>query len=323
LQTAGGLIPRPQAVQAKTLAPSGQQEQGNHRDTSLESSVTDESSMTEGAAHVKASGARFHGMLASSMPMAQESVIPANTKPMPTKPEINRNHGLMKAPKAIPKATSEPATMRTWRSMEIAFRPRSTLKSNRSLFTPGGKLKAGRYGKNLCRRRPTETLVLTKPPGKVRYHFVDAGWLEVSRLGSLHGVFSRKGTARKILGLVTDALDLSAAGLIRIDEKRWTIEPFVQDAKQLLGLGQYQDRSYRAAVIHLHLVCFADALLTHLRLERTGAQGHRTRDNAAGMSVAAAQETLRGLIWDDLLTCLQEKRHSASIIVELERLQVA
>jgi hypothetical protein len=206
---------------------------------------------------------------------------------------------------------------------EKHFHLASTLKSTRSLFKPGWKLKAGRYGKNLFRRRRTETLVLTKPPGKVRYRFVDAGWLEVSRLGPRHVVFSRKGTARQILGLVADAPELSAAGLIQTYAKRWTIAPFVKDAKQLLGLGQYQNRSYRAAVIHRHLVCFAEALLTHPRLERTGAQGQWTRDKAAGMSVAAAQEALRGLIWDDLLTSLKEKRYGESVIAELERLRVA
>jgi hypothetical protein len=206
---------------------------------------------------------------------------------------------------------------------EKGFPFASTLKSNRSLFKSGWQLKAGRYGKNLFRRRRPQKLVLTKPQGKSRYRVVDAGWLAVSHLGPLHVVFSRKGTARHIRGLVTDAPALSAADVIRTYEKRWTIEQFVKDAKQLLGLGQYQNRPYRAAVIHLHLVCFAYALLTHLRLARPGAQGQRTRDQAGGMSVAAAQEALRGLIWDDVLTSLKETRPGESVIEELERLRVA
>jgi hypothetical protein len=64
---------------------------------------------------------------------------------------------------------------------------------------------------NRCRRQRTNTLVITKPHGRVRYRVVDAGWLEVSKLGALHVVFSRKDTANKILGLVTDDLQLSAA----------------------------------------------------------------------------------------------------------------
>jgi hypothetical protein len=100
----------------------------------------------------------------------------------------------------------------------------STLKSNRRLRKLGWKLKAGRYGQNLFRRRRTETLVSVKPNGQARYRDVDAGWLEVSTLGLLHVVFSRQGQARKIRGLVTDAPELSAAALIQAYEKRWAVE---------------------------------------------------------------------------------------------------
>jgi hypothetical protein len=147
----------------------------------------------------------------------------------------------------------------------------STLKRNRSLFKQGWKLHAGRYGRHLFRWRRTDTLDLAKPYGPARYCLVDAGWLGVSRLGSLHVVFSRKGMANNILGLVADAPQLSAADVIRTYDKRWTIEQWLKDVKQLLGPGQYQNRSYWAAVTHLHLVCFASALLIHLRIERPGA----------------------------------------------------
>jgi SRSO17 transposase len=206
---------------------------------------------------------------------------------------------------------------------ERRFHFASTLKSNRSLFKHGWKLKAGRYGRNLCRRRRTDTLDMAKPAGPVRYRFVDAGWLEVSKLGPLHVVFSRKGTAQKILGLVTDDPKLPAADIIRTYDKRWTIEQWLKDVKQLLGLGHYQNRPYWAAVTHLHLVCFAYALLTHLRIERHGAQGQRTRHKAADLSTAAAQDHLRQLLWEDLMIYLKETRPHQSVIEELERLRVA
>jgi hypothetical protein len=63
-------------------------------------------------------------------------------------------------------------------------------------------------------------VVSVKPQGNARYRVVDAGWLEVSDLGLLYIVFSRKGGTRKILGLVTDDPELSAAGLIRAYKKR-------------------------------------------------------------------------------------------------------
>jgi SRSO17 transposase len=122
---------------------------------------------------------------------------------------------------------------------------------------------------------------------------------------------------------VTDAPALSAAGLIQAYARRWEIEQWIKDAKQLLGLGQYQNRSYRAAVTHLHLVCFASALLTHLRIKRAGVQGQRTRHKAADLSTAAAQDQLRGLIWDDMVAYLKEQCHEESVLTELERLRVA
>jgi SRSO17 transposase len=206
---------------------------------------------------------------------------------------------------------------------EKKFHFASTLKSNRSLFKQSWKLKAGRYGKNLFRRRRTVPLEVVTPRAPVRYRYIDARWLQVSHLGVLHVVFSRKGAARKILGLVTDDPALPAAGLIQAYARRWAIEQWIQDTKQLLGLGQYQNRPYWAAVTHLHLVCFASALLTHLRIERAGVQGQRTRHKAADLSTAAAQEQLRGIIWEDLVAYLKAQCHEESILSELERLRVA
>jgi hypothetical protein len=189
---------------------------------------------------------------------------------------------------------------------EQRFHCASTLKSHRRLVKLGWKLTAGRNGRNLFRRHRTDTLHLSKPYGPVPYRFVDDGWLQVRTLGPLHVVFSRTGIAKTILGLVTDAPTLSTPDVIRTYDKRWTIEPWMKDTKQLLGFGQYQNRSYWAAVTHLHLVCFAYALLTHLRIERHGAQGRRTRAKAVDLSTATAQDQLRGLLWGDLVIYLKE-----------------
>jgi SRSO17 transposase len=199
----------------------------------------------------------------------------------------------------------------------------STLTGKRSLFKAGWQLRAGRDSKNRWRRRRTDTLVTVKPHGQARYRDIDAGGLKVSALGPWPIVFSRKGSARTILGLVTDAPVLSAAELIRRDEIRWTVEQFFQDSKPLLGLGHDQNRSYGAAVIHLHLVCCASALLTHLRIARPGAQGQRPRHKAAEVSTSMVQNQLRGRLWDALLTYLQENCHAESVLTELERLRVA
>jgi hypothetical protein len=162
-----------------------------------------------------------------------------------------------------------------------------------------------------------------RPHGSPRDRALEAGGLPVRSLGGLHVVCSRTGVARKSLGLVRDAPDLSAADVIRTDAKGGTIEPWGKDAKPLLGLGQYQHRSARAAVTHRPLVGFADALRPPRRIERRGAQGHRTRHQAAGISTAAAQDQLRRRLWEALITYLTEARPGQPVLQELERLRGA
>jgi len=198
------------------------------------------------------------------------------------------------------------------------FRFVSTLKSNRNLFKNGRKLKAGIYGKNLFRRARKTTLILRKGSGRVRYAYVDAGRLTVGHLGPLHVIFSRKKGAPGPLGIVTDDPNLSAQAVIRAYDSRWSIEVFFKDAKQLLGLGQYQNGAYRAAVTHLHLVCFAYALLTHIAIEREGAQGKRK--NAARLSTGDLQNELRRIVWNDLADYLNGLPNGNSVVKELDRL---
>ena len=90
----------------------------------------------------------------------------------------------------------------------------------------------------------------------------------------------------------------------------------------LLGLGQYQNGTYRAAVTHLHLVCFAYALLTHIAIERECAQGKRKR-KAAKLSTGDLQNELRRIVWDDTADYLKELPSGNQVIKELDRLLIA
>jgi len=199
----------------------------------------------------------------------------------------------------------------------------STLQRTRRLFQHGWTLHAGRAGRQRCRRRRTDPLDRAKPDGLIRSRGVEAGGLEVSSLGPRHVVCSRPGQAPKIRGLVTDTPELSATDVIRPYDQRGTIEPWLHDGKPLLGLGHDQHRPSWAAVTPLPLVGCADALLTHRRMERHGAQGHRTQHKIADRSTATAQEQLRRWLWEDLMTSRQEQRPGPSDLEELERLRVA
>jgi len=144
---------------------------------------------------------------------------------------------------------------------------------------------------------------------------------DVSKLGRLHVIFSRKKTDPRILGLVTDDPKLSASQMIRTYDDRWSIEVFFKDIKQLLGLGQYQNVSYEAAVTHLHLVCFAYALLTHVAISREGAQGKQK--STGKLSTAGLQNEVRRIVWDDLTDYLKQFSSGNQIVKELERLLIA
>lgn len=197
----------------------------------------------------------------------------------------------------------------------------SALKDNRNLWKRGRKLKTGKYKKNAYRCGKKQIVTLAKRHGApARFSCVDAGWLQVSDLGSLHVVFTRKNTERRLLGVVTDDPDMTVPDICRSYSERWTTEVFYKDAKQLLGLGQYQNRSYRAAVIHLHLVCFAYALLTHLRLDKAARAKGKHKKQAARMSTAEAQNELRRLVWKDLVQYLEDQPTVESFVKELNRL---
>ena len=201
------------------------------------------------------------------------------------------------------------------------FRFVSVLKNNRNLFKNGRKLKTAAYGKSMFRNHKKTTFCIRKSNGNVKYTYVDAGWMDVGKLGKLHVIFSRKKADPKILGLITDDPKLSACQMIHTYDNRWSIEVFFKDTKQLLGLGQYQNVSLEAAVTHLHLVCFAYALLTHIAIIREGAKGKRK--TVACMSTSELQNELRRIVWNGLTAYLKQFLSGDQIVKELGRLLIA
>jgi hypothetical protein len=193
------------------------------------------------------------------------------------------------------------------------------LKSNRNLFRNGRKLKAGRYGMQLMKRRPAVRKLRLKRSDRTRvYEFVDAGWMRVGDLGKLHVVFSRTAGAREVTGFVTEDAKMSAREILAAYSQRWSIEVAIKAAKQLLGLGQYQNGAYHAAVIHLHLVWFAFALLTHVAISCEGAQGKKKREPVASRSIGQLQDELRRIVWEDTADYLKSVQSTGALIRELD-----
>jgi len=195
------------------------------------------------------------------------------------------------------------------------------VKSNRNLFKNGRKLKAGKYAKNLFRRSTKQAFTLKKQDRTKQFQYVDAGWMEVSSLGSLHLIVSRRKGERTGISLVTDDKKLTPKKMIEFYDDRWNIEVFFRDAKQLLGFGQYQNSTYRAAVTHLHLVCFAYALLTHIAIEGESAQGKTKQSKIP--STADLQNELRRIVWEDFSKQVRKLPDGKKIFRELDRLFIA
>jgi hypothetical protein len=83
----------------------------------------------------------------------------------------------------------------------------------------------------------------------------------------------------------------------------------------------YKNVSYEAAVTHLHLVCFAYALLIHVAITGEGAKGKGKP--VARLSSADLQNEVRRMVWDDLSEHLKQFTSGTQIIKELERLLMA
>ena len=123
------------------------------------------------------------------------------------------------------------------------------------------------------------------------------------------------------MGIVTDHPTLTASKMITSYENRWSINVFFKDSKQLLGLGHYQNRPYRAAVIHLHLVCFSYALQTHITIESSCAQEKKPKQ--ASESTSVLQNRLRCIVWEDTAQYLKDLPDEKSVFKVLSRLLIA
>lgn len=198
----------------------------------------------------------------------------------------------------------------------------SVLKTNRNLYKDGRKLKVGNYGRNQFKSKRKQRFTIEKNGRTATYSYVDVGWLNVSKIGKAHVVFSRKNRGSGILAIATNDPDLTGQEIIEGYSNRFMIEQFFKDGKQLLGLGQYQNRSHAAAVFHLHMVCFAYALLTHLAITGSSEKGE-IKDRAVHNSIGKLQNDLRRLVWEDLVSSLRELNDEDSIIEQLNQLLAA
>jgi len=116
------------------------------------------------------------------------------------------------------------------------------------------------------------------------------------KLGAVRLVVSREEDGFHFY--VTNRLDWSDGRVLRAYKVRQTIDLFYRDAKQNLGLGEYQVRRGRGAITHWHLVFTAHTLLTllHQSLRRISNRLGRSLTTLGDICLWVKHQCLRRLV---------------------------
>jgi hypothetical protein len=165
---------------------------------------------------------------------------------------------------------------------------------NRNVFLGRRKHKAGKRARQMLRNERGRKVRI----GQRRYRFVSED-ADMKGLGRVRLVYSRpvgRRGRRKVF--VSNDLAHSGETILWHYYRRWTIEVFIKECKQTLGLGDCSSSRSDAAVTHLLLVGLAAALLTHRDVRVRGAQGQ----NAQGkLFLRSSYRTLQNALRHEVL----------------------
>jgi hypothetical protein len=193
-------------------------------------------------------------------------------------------------------------------------------KGNRNFTVDGRARKLDSYGRNVLNRSGQWR--------RVQGLRTSAGYClaerkgNLSHLGPVKVVFSRRRNERNLVALVTDDWGATMKGVVADYLKRWAIELLIKDEKQQVGLGDYRVKRHRPVVRHLHLVEIAYACLTHLALKQPGAQG--TKNNVLRLPPISELKTcMRQVVWQEAVEEVVRHTHEKPVIRRLEQLLVA
>jgi hypothetical protein len=194
-------------------------------------------------------------------------------------------------------------------------------KGNRNFTVEGQVRKLDRYGRNVLARSGQWCRVegLTQ---RSSYCLAQREG-DLSHIGRVKVVFSRRRNDTHVVALVTDDLGATMKTVVADYLKRWAIELLIKDEKQQLGLGDYRVWRYRAVVRHLHLVDLAYACLTHLALTERGAQGPKKNGVLRLPPISQLKTRMRQVVWQEAIEDVVEHSHEWPVIRRLEQLLAA
>ena len=204
---------------------------------------------------------------------------------------------------------------RKWRYIGVG-------KSNRWFTIGSVKRKLAKYGGNVLRNSGTWCNVTGLR--KTRKYKLAERIGRLNKLGTVKVVFSRRKGENKHVAIITDDLSASMIKIVTEYLKRWSIEMFIKDEKQHLGLGDYRVRRYRAVVRHLHLVDCAYACLTHVGIRTCCEQGQKKSKKVLQLEpISKLKDRMRQIVWQENVKHVIKYSHEKPVIRRLEKLLAA
>lgn len=192
-------------------------------------------------------------------------------------------------------------------------------KPNRRFWVQGQKKRLSVYGGNVLRR--TGTWCSIRGLAKTGTYRLAERIGDLSKLGEVKVVFSRRRGDRKHVALVTDDRKASMRTVVADYLKRWSIELMIKAQKQQLGLADYRVLRYRSVARHLHLVDAAYACLTHVGLKAHRAQGQKKKNKVLRLpSIQQLKAEMRQTIWREEIQHVIKGTHEKTVIHRLEKL---
>ena len=119
---------------------------------------------------------------------------------------------------------------------------------------------------------------------------------------------SRRENEETILTLATNDSTLSAKEVVEAYRNRWAIEVLFKDAKQHLGLGDYQLLKYQAVERYLQLVMCAHCLLTHQAKTWLDEKEKNVENNRGCFSIYRTKIRLRETITGESIRAICENK---------------
>jgi len=142
----------------------------------------------------------------------------------------------------------------------------SRIKSNRNVYFHDHKTKLTALAKSVMKSRKGFSRTLVKDKG----HTYETWRLEVDipDIGLVLLIISKEQGKRNPAFFITNRLTWTARKVIVTYGRRWTVEEFFKEVKQLFGLEDYHVRAAAPIQIHVELVLTAFMILERIRTER-------------------------------------------------------